>query len=193
MLCYGPLWVLWIGAQPFYRQALAFGLTLLYPFRAAELVFSVEGVEVVFRRLSPPAFEGSLAPEGVCSNTVLLLTLLLVTPAMPWKARARALGVAMGLLYLSHVAFLITKVEVSLMAIAHPLAGPAAFWTFWDDFFEITGKELFPVLIWLAVAFDYVFGRQERLRLQIARASAARNAPCPCGSGKKHKHFCGAS
>ncbi|MBI3939519.1 MAG: SEC-C domain-containing protein, partial [Acidobacteria bacterium] len=77
---------------------------------------------------------------------------------------------------------------------------------FWDDFFEISGRELFPIAIWLLLGLRYVIWRQaprahsrldvdldiprQRGRHKPGRGSAGRNAPCPCGSGRKYKRCC---
>ena len=138
----------------------------------------------------PPAFEADLSPQGIYSNTLFLLTLLLATPGMRLQRRAASLALAVLILYLTHVGFLVTKVEITLIAAKHPLGGAAALWTTVDNFLEITGKAFFPVSIWLLLALPYMLGKVDRLTTRGLRPPG-RNAPCPCGSGRKYKHCCG--
>ncbi|MBI4457138.1 MAG: SEC-C domain-containing protein [Acidobacteria bacterium] len=73
----------------------------------------------------------------------------------------------------------------------HPFGSNLAFWSFWDDFFEMIGRELFPIWIWLFLTFHYMMGLTEKPAVRIHEKAAGRNAPCPCGSGRKYKWCCG--
>jgi hypothetical protein len=100
------------------------------------------------------------------------------------------LGIALLLLSITHILFLVTKVEMTLIEAGHPLAGGAVFWTFWDDFFEIVGRVFFPVIIWLLLGLNFMLGDVEQPRAQGSEKQG-RNQPCLCGSGKKNKYCCG--
>ena len=188
---FGVAWLLFYPLQPVYRGLLTAGLDSYYALRGKNIVFSAAGSEIAFRSSSPPAFEADLSPELVYSNLTFLLALLLATPGLRVKSRATSVAAGLALLYLSHVAFLVTKVEVSLTTMAHPLGGNPAFWSFWDDFFETTGKGLFPVSIWLLLALKAMQGATREPAPSLQRGGQGRNAPCPCGSGKKYKRCCG--
>ena len=154
--------------------------------------FSRQGSEIAFRTFVRPAFEANLSPQGIYANSLFLVTLILATPGMRWQRRAWSLLLGMGILYLTHVAFLVTKVEITLIAAKHPLSGSSAFWESLDNFQEITGKALWPVVIWLLAALPYMLGKVDRVQTRDRIKGADRNAPCPCGSGRKYKHCCGA-
>ncbi len=190
-LLFGAVWLLFYQIQPLYRILLTVGLDLYYAVAGKSIAFSVSNSQIAFRSFSPPAFEANLSPENVYSNVVFLLALLLATPGMRFKTRAVSVATGTVLLYLSHLAFLVTKVQVSLTAMNHSLGGNPAFWSFWDDFFEITGRGLFPVLIWLLLALNFMQGYIEKSTLPVRGRPTGRNAPCPCGSGKKYKFCCG--
>ena len=138
-----------------------------------------------------PGFEARLSPEGIYSNTVFLLTLIFVTPGMRLNRRGIYLGISVVLLYLVHVVFLVTKVEVSLVASRHPLAGSTFFWESADNFLEIMGKALFPILIWLLLTLYYMMGAVDAIPSRLSGKRPGRNDPCPCGSGRKYKYCCG--
>lgn len=181
---------LWI--RPFYSELLRIGAQVYYSLGQEGIRFFVQGTDILLRCRVPPSFEAFLSPEGIYSNTALLWTLVLATPAMRLKTRAVAFGCAAGGLYLTQVAFLITKVEIIFLSAQHPLAGWPVFWHFLDDFFEIAGKGFFPMAFWLLVSFPYLMGATDEPP-KTPPAGVGRNAPCPCGSGKKYKRCCGAS
>lgn len=183
----------WLAFQvllPVYVSFLGMGAQIYYSFSGRSFQFLTRGSKILFRSFSAPAFEADLAAQGIYANTVFLWTLILLIPTMPWRKRGAALALGTFLLYLCQVAFLVTKVEAGLIGAHHPAAGNAAWWHFWDDFFEITGKAFFPVAIWIPLGLKYFLGFTESPAGK-GRRSAGRNDPCPCGSGKKFKRCCG--
>jgi hypothetical protein len=185
------VWLLFRPLEAPYREALLGGVEAYYKATGEDLRFRQQGSEIVFRTFVPPGFEANLSPRGIYANSLFLITLILATPGMRWQRRAWSLALAMAILYLTHLAFLLTKVEITLIAAKHPLAGSPAFWGTVDNFQEITGKVLWPVSIWLLVALPYMLGRVDRVHVRDRVKGVGRNAPCPCGSGRKYKHCCG--
>jgi len=181
-------WLFFDAVRVVYYELLSQSTELLYPVFGRDLDFSVKQGLIVFQSLRVPFFEADLSPVGVVANTALCWTLILSTPGMIMRNRLLAIGGGSLLLLLSQTIFMMTKVEVALIGAQHPLARNEPFWRFLDDFFEVTGKGFFPVLIWLGFSLKYMLGTVDiRLRVQ----SVSRNAPCPCGSGKKYKRCCG--
>lgn len=187
------MWFLFREIEPFYGKVLTVGAQLDYALEGKNLEFFIEASDVVFRSYARPAFEARLSPQGVYSNTAFLLTLILVTPGMRPKSRGIYLAMGATILYLTHVGFLITKVEMSLIGSSHPLGGTAFFWEWLDNFFEIMGKAFFPVFIWLLLTLRYMMGAIDRPAVRQPGKPPGRNDPCPCGSGKKYKYCCGGS
>ncbi len=100
------------------------------------------------------------------------------------------LAAGAGLLYLTHLGFLVIKVQ--LAALGPSASAGAGLWQLADDFFEISGKVFFPVLIWLVLALPYMLGATDRRRKEkVKQHVPGRNDPCPCGSGRKYKFCCG--
>ena len=181
-------WLAFYSVRSVYEHLLASGAGLFCflvdkPFR-----FVVEPGRLLFRS-TRPSFEAWLEPVGVYSNTAFLWALLLATPGIRLGRRFLYLGIGAFLLYLSHVFFVITKVEMTLLQAAHPWAGNEVFWHYLDDFFEVIGKVFFPILIWLGLHLVYLMGAVDPARRSQA-AEVGRNQPCPCGSGRKYKHCC---
>jgi hypothetical protein len=185
------VWFLFQQVQPFYQKLLAVAGQAYYAVEGKKIDFSTAESALFFRCYRTPAFEATIESAGLVANTALLLTLLLTTPGMRWKTRSLYLGTSAALLYLSHVGFMITKVEVAFIAAQHPLAGSAAFWNFWDDFFETMGKQFFPIFIWLLLGMKYMLGAMDKPAIQAGRKPPGRNSPCSCGSGRKYKLCCG--
>ena len=194
LLFFGPTWVFFtfLGA-PAYRHVLAAGCAAYYQIEGKKFFFEVRQGRIDFGSNQQPQFEAQLDPKGVYANTVFLIALILATPGMRPDRRAQRLGIAIMILFLSHIFFLVTKVELSLTAASHPLAGSTAFWSFWDDFFEIVGKVFFPVAIWLLLGLNFMLGDIEKMSVKPRSLKLGRNQPCPCGSGKKYKYCCGKS
>ena len=187
----GAGWLFLPLLDSIYIRLLAVGGEVYYSFGGKSFDFSVQGAEIFFRSRSRPRFEASLSPEAIYSNIVILMALVLPTPGMRVKKRATVVASAIGLLYLSHVAFLVTKVEVTLVTVDHPIAGAAWLWETLDNGFEIIGKAFFPIFIWLALTLSYMMGLVDPLPKTVEDRPTGRNDPCPCGSGKKFKYCCG--
>lgn len=188
---FGLVWLIFQQIQPVYRSLLASGAEFYFALEGKRFLFERFGPDILFRSQVAPRFEAMIESSGLYANIVLLAALLLATPGMRWKRRGLSLGLGVTLLYLSHLAFLISKVEIALIETKHPLAGHEAFWKFSDDFFEIMGKEFFPILIWLLLGIRYMLGARDKPLAPSRWRAVGRNAPCPCGSGRKYKVCCG--
>lgn len=188
---FGAVWLGFQQVQPLYRGLLASGAEFYFALEGKQFHFTLSGPDILFRCYNAPAFEATIEASDLYANIVLLSALLLATPGMRPKRRCLALGLGLTLLCLSHIAFLISKVEITLLETKHPLAGIESFWKFWDDFFEIMGKEFFPILIWLPLGTKYMLGVSDPPLLPSGGRAVGRNTPCPCGSGKKYKVCCG--
>ncbi|MGI8782698.1 MAG: YecA family protein [Acidobacteriota bacterium] len=185
------MWLTFRQIQPLYGSLLSAGPEFYFGLAGKKFQFGLSGRDILFRCYDAPAFEATIESAGLYANIMLLSALLLATPGMRWKKRFLVLGLGLALLSLSHIAFVITKVEITLIAAKHPLAGIESFWRFWDDFFEVMGKEFFPILIWLLLGLRYMLGASDKLLVRSGMLAVGRNARCPCGSGRKYKVCCG--
>lgn len=187
----GAGWLFLPLLDSIYIRMLAVGGEVYYSFEGKSLDFSVRGAEIFFTSRARPRFEAKLSPEAIYSNMAILMALVLPTPGIRLKKRAAVVAAAIGLLYLSHVAFLVTKVEVTLVAVDHSIAGAAWLWETLDNAFEIVGKVFFPIFIWLALTLPYMMGLVDPQRKTVKERPPGRNDPCSCGNGKKFKYCCG--
>jgi hypothetical protein len=195
VILYPLVWTVVWQTGSIYRDALANGVEIVYRAVGLQFEFRVSESNIVYRYFERPVFEAHFSSEGVDTNLAFLATLLLITPGMLVGRRLLRMVAGVALLFASHVLFVVTKVENSLIAAEHPLAGSPAIWTSLDNFFEITGKAFVPVLIWLSLSLPFMLGAEESrvksLKATESSKRTGRNDPCPCGSGKKFKRCCG--
>jgi hypothetical protein len=191
IVAYIPVWWGFGRFQPAYNQLLAGGGRAYFQATGRPVAFYSDVDRINFRIRQGRGLEGWLESAGVCSNAAFLVSLILATPGFRLLARGGMLAAGTGLNYFAHVAFLVTKVETTLISAKHPLAGPEPLWRVVDNFFEITGKVFFPVCIWLLFTLPCLLGSVSEGHKPRGGPAAARNAPCPCGSGLKHKRCCG--
>ncbi len=188
---YALIWPSFRLAEPAYRKVLAANCGNYYQLKGERIEFSVAPDKLLFRCYVRPAFEGNLPTRGIGANMVFLLALLLVTPGLRPLNRLVRMVFGAVLLFFTHLFFIITKVEITLLTASHPLGGWENFWRTTDNFLEVTGKGFFPIVIWLLLTLPYMMGVIDRRPEAAPAAPVGRNAPCPCGSGKKYKHCCG--
>jgi len=183
-------WALFQFFTPVYRRSLAQSAQEYYALTGHGFEFLVAADQLGFRSYQRPAFEADLSISELAANVPFLLALMVATPGLLLKNRMLRLTIGLLFLFSTQVLFLITKVEVTLLAAAHPLAGSALFWNGLDDSLEITGKAFFPIVIWLFFCLSYMLGKVDSTQQQVSRQKVGRNQPCPCGSDKKYKHCC---
>jgi hypothetical protein len=191
ILSYGAVWIVFSLLQNAFASLLASAIQVLATLYAYPVQFWTSGTQIFFGIGRGRRFEAFLDSRPLVSNLPLLLTLVLMTPGLIWSRRIRYLLGAGGLLFATHLCFLLVKVQVVLISAQHPSAGSPVIWNTLDDAFEIFGKSFFPVFIWVLFTFRYMLGHIDRPRVPGAAGSASRNAPCPCGSGIKYKKCCG--
>jgi hypothetical protein len=198
--------LLWAVGAPVYATGLAAIGRALIPFleSAPGTRYAVEGGNVMAYRPIWLPKQQRMAPLvqplwGASANygVPLLAALILATPGWSRRRRWRAMGIGLGLLSVTQVAFLL----VNIAATQHspfmspdgpiylpgfsPAKQPVYYWLFY--FFEITGRGFFALLIYLGLV-ALTWGPAGT----GAAPPAGRNAPCPCGSGLKYKRCCGA-
>ena len=188
---YGLVWLVFQVVAPGYRKVLAETVERICAVRGQPFEFDASGSTLKFRSNARPSFEADLSTKGIDANVPFLLALLLMTPGINLTGRGARVAAGLVLLFFSQALFVVTKVEVTLIAAQHPLAGTSWLWSSVDNFLEITGKAFFPVMIWLLLCLPYMMGRIDRPPAPVPAGKPGRNAPCPCGSGKKYKHCCG--
>jgi hypothetical protein len=93
--------------------------------------------------------------EWVMANMVLLIPLMLATPARTWRERIAKLAVALLVAVILQVADVVVGIKVFYASAFHGAWSPAAVRTyqFLDAFFQSWDTQLFPFAIWAGVNF----------------------------------------
>lgn len=109
----------------------------------------------LFARFSPPLDPQGIPAEWVMANLVLLVPLMLATPAPSWGARFGRLGLAVALALAVQVADLLVTIKLFY---ASNLPGYGGQWRAWtyallDAFVQGYDAQLFPFVIWAGIHF----------------------------------------
>lgn len=191
-------YVLWRPLEPAYTQLLA---TLTSGFLHLTEISSdpnfnqvtnmhvretTEGRSAIFyqhRRF--PTVQSGIPAEWVQANLVLLIPLMLATPARTYRQKlgrfALALGIAVGLQVLD--------IAVTVKALyASQIPGYSSFarrlYQFGDAFAESMDTQLFPFAIWAGIHFKQLLGRGAQAPKSASPATAARQ---PGRSGRPRR------
>ncbi len=190
VLAYGIVWLVFYLLQNALAIIMAETIQAWSALAGKPIKSWASGSQVFFEIRRGRPFQAYLDTGPIFSNLPLLVTLLLVTPGLRWSRRIVYVLGAGALLFATHLFFLYIKIQVVLIAAQHPDAGSPGFWQTLDNFFEVTGKTAFPIVIWLVFALPYMLGAVDSRKATQA-GPHSRNALCPCGSGKKYKKCCG--
>lgn len=112
-------------------------------------------VHKLFPGYAPPGIPG----DWVQANIVLLLPLMLATPAPDWRTRFVRLGLALGAALTLQVLGLVIAIKATWsnglgpFSVAHYGVAQRKFYSFADVFFQSFDTQLFPVAIWAGVHF----------------------------------------
>jgi len=126
----------------------------------------------------------NLPPQGipaewVMANLVLLVPLMLATPAPTWKARFGRLGLALAIALVLQVADILVGIKSFYANVFRGYWSPAAAKTylFLDAFFQAWDTQLFPFAIWAGIHFRQILGRfRPEAEAEAARPASQRPA-----------------
>mgnify|MGYP006277592941 CR=1 FL=1 len=193
-----PLIAVWLLVAPFYSELI---------FRAGEVALSVDpatDVAIAQYGKSAPTVYNLKGPTeqpvfrfdrvGLFFNTIVVLALMLAVPGWRWPTRLTRLGMAVGLLFSTHVLFVVlqTKAQFINLDLTETSEEMAYLINWLAVLFGPIGEALFPLAIGFALswrAWGEVFGLRIRFDMPPA-GTVGRNDSCPCGSGRKYKRCC---
>jgi hypothetical protein len=188
LLLFFLTYFLWRPLEPVYTQLLA-TLTngFLYVTEASSdpnfnhvtdmrVRETAEGRQAIFyqhRRF--PAVQSGIPAEWVQANMVLLIPLMLATPARTYQQKAWRFALAIALAVMLQVLDVAVTVK-ALYASAIPGYGAWArrFYQFCDAFAQSMDTQLFPFAIWAGIHFNQLLGRGAWTPTTGPTATAAR-------------------
>jgi hypothetical protein len=150
-----PLWFL---STPAYNRLLAFSTNLVLPLTEEPDVTSlvVWKQHILIVRADTPLTKG-LRFQGFTGylthfNLVLMVALVLAPRQIEWRRRSAILASALGILFLTHVLYLVIGVKFfqqpELEAFQDPLG---RFYVWGLNFYLSMASQLLPMLIWMAL------------------------------------------
>ena len=124
---------------------------LMRPERSPTAIFYVQ--RNLFPRYQIPP--QGIPAEWVMANLVLLIPLMLATPAPTWRARFGKLGLALLVAVVLQVTDIVVGIKSFYSATFQGMWGPFAtsLYQFLDAFFQSWDTQLFPFAIWAGVNF----------------------------------------
>jgi len=173
LVCFFLTYLLWIPVAPVYTALLS---TVTRGFlHVTESLSDAHGqvtqMEVRLTQEDRPAIffahrvfpevQSGIPAEWVQANLVLLIPLMLATPARTYRQRFGRLGLALGIALVLQV--LDIAVTVKSTYASYPPAGYGAFarwlYQFGDAFTQAMDTQLFPFAIWAGIHFNQLLGR----------------------------------
>ena len=122
---------------------------------------TAEGRQAIFyQHRRYPTVQSGIPAEWVQANLVLLIPLMLATPARTYQQKFARLGLALGIAVVLQVLDIAVTVK-ALYASAIPGYGGFArrFYQFGDAFVQGMDTQLFPFAIWAGIHFNQLLGR----------------------------------
>jgi hypothetical protein len=145
-----------------------------------------DGVTLAWLKANADALR--IAPQGIpaewiMANLVLLVPLMLATPAPTWRARVGRLAAALGIALVLQVFDVVVAIKAFYAASFRDYYGPIArsIYQFLDAFVQSWDTQLFPFAIWAGVHFRQLLPR----RFAPAPAAAVPAAAPPPASGSR--------
>ena len=138
------------------------------------------GTRIFFYQPNFAAFRPPIPPQGipaewVMANLVLLVPLMLATPAPSWRARFARLAIALAIALLLQVVDIIVTIKAFY---AGTFGGQWSLWEtrlyqFLDAFVQSFDTQLFPFTIWAGIHFRQLLGDR------LSALSRSPSAPSP--------------
>ena len=128
-----------------------------------------------FTAFRPPISPQGIPAEWVIANLVLLVPLMLATPAPSWRARFGRLAIALAIALLLQVVDIIVTIKAFY---AGTFGGQWSLWAtrlyqFLDAFVQSFDTQLFPFTIWAGIHFRQLLGDR------LSALSRSPSAPSP--------------
>jgi hypothetical protein len=185
----GGLWLSEVSTDPMWRG----GTTVIGPRELPPEVRDRLGKEAetalyfehrLFSAFRPPLEPQGIPAEWIIGNLVLLVPLMLATPAPTWLARFRRLGLALLLALLLHVADVVVHIKATYATTIFPGQWNAVSrlgFQFLDSFFQGFDTQLFPFAIWAGIHFRELIATAK----PETAPEAVRRPPVPPAEGSR--------
>lgn len=185
-------YLLWTPIAPTYTQVLA-ALTAGFlhltefsrdPHWHQVTEMWVKGTAIFYRHRMVALPPQGIPAEWVQANLVLLIPLMLATPARSYRQRFGRLALALGIALILQVLDIAVTVKAFYAShIGGYSDGVRRLYQFCDSFAQSMDTQLFPFAIWAGIHFNQLLGRNQTSPAVPAAAEAATG-----GKGPRRKH-----
>ena len=187
-------YVLWTPLAPYYTRLLATVTEAFLHLTESSsdpnlyhvTIMRVQGTSIFFQhRLFPQVHLNAIEGDWVQANLVLLIPLMLATPAPTYRKRFARLALALALAFVLQVLDLVVTVKaIYAHALgsysAHYYSGAArTLYGFAYAFTYAMDNQLFPFAIWAGIHFNQLVGRQPPAAPAAAVPGTSSPAPGP--------------
>jgi hypothetical protein len=164
--------LLWFALTPAYNRLLASGATIVLSFTESRPLPTLtgRGNDILLMRDDPLSKDGRRV-QGFKGNLThfnfILMVALIFSPRwMHWRSRSVMLAIALGALFVTHLAYLLIGVKFFQQPELEAFQGPGGRLSVWGvKFYLSMASQLLPVVIWMAlyrwVAKESVFDTGE--------------------------------
>jgi len=194
LLFFFVTYLLWQPVAPSYTQLLYYasraGVWLAElstdPLWHGGTTLVTRGTAIFYTHRNFAAFDPPIPPQGipaewVMANLVLLVPLMLATPAPSWRARFTRLGMALGVALVLQVADVVVAIKVFYASTfrGYWSRGAYDFYQFLDAFFQSWDTQLFPFAIWAGIHFRQLLGSRTAAEPPSGVTRSHPSAPLP--------------
>lgn len=184
---------LWFVVTPAYNRILAAGANLVLPFVEDPHVRTLVGWQhnIMIVRSDIPATPG-MKIQGFTGylthfNLILMAALVVAPRHVAWTRRGVILATALGILFVSHILYLVIGVKFFEQPELEAFRGAAGRLYVWGtNFYLSVASQLLPVVIWMALswAFDEI---PEEVRAVFGRTAPEQEAKTRAGQRKRNQ------
>ena len=149
---------LWFVFTPTYNRLLAFSANIVLPFADDPHLNTLLGWkhDILIVRSDTP-FTRGMKLQGFTGtlthfNLILMVALVLAPRQVEWRRRCTVLVAALGLLFVTHVVYLLVGVKFFQQPELEAFQDPVGRLYVWGvNFYLSIASQLFPVLLWMAL------------------------------------------
>lgn len=158
LLVFFLLLPLWFVVTPAYNRLLAFSANIVLPLTESPRMHTLVGwknnIMIVRSDTSVAAGTKIQGFTGYLThfNLILMSALVLASRQIQWRRRCAILAIALGILFITHILYLVVGVKFFEQPELEAFQGAAGrFYAWGTNFYLSVASQLLPVVIWMAL------------------------------------------
>lgn len=148
---------LWFFFTPTYNRLLAFSANIILPITEGPHMTLVGWKRNIVIVLSDAPLTSGMRVRGFTAylthfNLILMAALVFAPRQIEWRRRSKMLAIALGVLFITHVLYLLIGVRFFQQPELEALQGIVGRLSVWGvNFYLSVASQLFPMLLWMAL------------------------------------------